>query len=105
MAYQSQSDHRWMPPMDAFETDSAYTVCLEIPGVNKRDLRLSFQDDTLTISGERQREQDAPNMAFLRMEIDYGEFRREVRFPEKIQREAVKASYQEGFLKVVLPKS
>jgi len=104
MAYQGQADHRWTPPMDVFETDKTYEVQLEIPGVRKQDLKLSFQDNTLTLSGVRLREQNNTKLAFLRMEIEHGEFRREVRFSEKVVREKIKASYREGLLKVVLPK-
>lgn len=95
---------RWTPPMDVVETEREYVVRVEIPGVRKEDLRLSLRDNTLTVAGERREDVLGPKVAYLNMEIGYGEFRREVRFPQEVRREAVRAEYREGFLKVVLPK-
>lgn len=104
MTFQPEGDEQWIPPMDVYETPSEYVVRLEAPGMRKRDLRLGFRDNTLTITGKRNTDAAETKMKFLRMEIEYGEFRREVHFSEKIKRKAVQAHYQEGFLKVVLPK-
>ncbi len=104
MNFQVEGDEHWKPPMDVYETPSEYVVRLEVPGMRKRDLRLGFRDNTLTVTGERHPDESDTKMKFLRMEIEYGEFRREIHFPDKVKREAVQAHYQEGFLKVVLPK-
>ena len=95
---------QWVPPMNVYETKAKYVVRLEIPGVRKQDLRLGFRDNTLTICGQRAEEMPAGSLSYLHMEIEHGEFRREIRFAHDIQREVVQAQYQEGFLKVVLPK-
>jgi len=104
MAFTEKAEFQWYPPMDVVDTGPAYVVRLEVPGMRKKDLRLGFRDNTLTIRGERRREDEADNMSFLRMEMEYGEFHREIQFQQDIQREAVQAHYQEGILKVVLPK-
>lgn len=95
---------RWVPPMNVYETKAEYVVRLEIPGVRKQDLRLGFGDNTLTVCGHRAEELPAGPLSYLHMEIEHGEFRREIRFAHEVQRDAVQAQYQEGFLKVVLPK-
>ncbi len=95
---------RWAPSMDVFETEREYVVKLEVPGVRKQDLKVGFRDNTLTVAGERREDDPGAKVSFLRMEIGYGEFRREIRFHHTVDREGVKAHYNEGFLKVVLPK-
>ncbi len=104
LAVAGQGDEQWIPPMDVYETESDYVVRLEIPGVRKQDLRLGFRDNTLTVCGKRNSKDRETKVTYLRMEIEDGEFRREIPFPERIHRDAVQAHYQEGILKVVLPK-
>lgn len=95
---------QWVPSMNVYETKAEYVVRLEIPGVRKQDLRLGFGDNTLTVCGQRSEELPPGPLTYLHMEIEHGEFRREIRFAHEVKREAVWAKYQEGFLKVVLPK-
>lgn len=95
---------RYTPPMDVCETQAAYVVRIEVPGIDKEDLKLGFRDNTLTVRGERRRDDPSANLSFLRMEIEYGEFHREIEFSKPVDRSAVRAHYQDGFLKVVLPK-
>lgn len=94
----------WVPPMNVYETQAEYVVRLEVPGVRKQDLKLGFRDNTLTVCGQRAEDLPSGPLSYLQMEIEHGEFRREIRFAHEIKREAVQALYQEGFLKVVLPK-
>ena len=98
------SASRWAPAMDVVETAAAYVVRIEVAGIDKDELKLGFGDNTLTVRGERRRDDPGANLSFLRMEIEYGEFHREVEFPKPVDRGAVRAHYQNGFLKVVLPK-
>lgn len=104
VAFTEHAASQWYPPMDVVDAGTAYVVRLEVPGMRKDDFRLGFRDNTLTIRGERRREDEAERMSFLRMEMEYGEFHREVQFQQTVKREAVQAHYQEGILKVVLPK-
>lgn len=97
-------EEQWIPPMDILETQSAYLVHLEVPGARKQDLRLGFRDNTLTIWGKRHNDEQDTTISFLQMEIEYGEFHREIHFPHQVSREQTKAHYKNGVLKVVLPK-
>jgi HSP20 family protein len=88
---------------DIRETDGAYVVEAEIPGVRKEDIKLDLDDDTLTISVERKLENKEEKDNYLRMERRYGSFSRAF-YVDNIKHEDVKAEYADGILKVTLPK-
>jgi HSP20 family protein len=92
----------WQPPMDLYENDTAFFVRVEVAGMQEEDFILELNDRALSIRGARA---DVPERrAFHQMEIRFGEFNLEVELPGAVIPEAVKATYQNGFLQVVLPK-
>ncbi|MGA7594271.1 MAG: Hsp20/alpha crystallin family protein [Gallionella sp.] len=95
----------WAPSVDITETDAAYLIQGEIPGVNKEDVRINIEDGLLTISGERKQEKEEKNRKFHRIERAYGSFMRSFRLPDNIDEEAVKAEFKDGMLNVSLPKT
>ena len=95
----------WMPSVDISETDSAYLIKGEIPGVNKDDVKVTIQDGMLTIQGERKQEKEEKNKKFHRVECSYGSFMRSFRVPDDADESAVKAEFKDGMLNVTLPKS
>ena len=78
-------------------------MVVELPGLKKEEIEISLHDDTLTISGERRRE-ESNEQEFL-TERSYGKFQRSFILPTAIDAEKVKASYKDGLLQVVLPKA
>lgn len=94
----------WSPPMDVYETEEAYVVVLEIAGVRREAIHIGFLHDMLTVSGERCDEAKPESARYSQLEINYGPFQKELRFPSPIRRAAISAHYRDGFLKVVLPK-
>jgi HSP20 family protein len=94
----------WSPPTDIYETDQVYVVIMEVAGVARETMRISFLHDMLTVTGERSDETRPEPVRYSQMEINYGPFQKEIHFPNRIDRSAISAHYREGFLKVVLPK-
>jgi len=92
----------WRPPTDVFETDDAYVVRVEIAGMREEDFSIELDGRILTIRGTRP---DVPERrAYHQMEIRFGEFGTEVELPGPVVADQVKAHYQDGFLRAVLPK-
>jgi HSP20 family protein len=93
----------WSPAIDVYQDKDQFTVIAEVPGMKKEDLVLSLHNGVLTISGERKREQKS-EQGFT-SERYVGRFQRSVTLPASVDANQVKASYEDGLLKVILPKS
>jgi HSP20 family protein len=95
----------WMPSVDISETDGAYLVKGEIPGVKKEDVNVTIQDGMLTVQGERKREKEEKGKKFHRVECSYGSFVRSFRVPDDADENKVKAEFKDGMINITLPKS
>ena len=95
----------WAPSVDISETDSAYLIKGEIPGVKKEDVKVTIQDGMLTIQGERKQEKEEKGKKFHRIERSYGSFVRSFRVPGDADENSVKAEFKDGMLNVTLAKS
>jgi HSP20 family protein len=93
----------WSPAIDVYQDKDQFTVVAEVPGMKKEELNLSLHNGVLTISGERKREEKSEQG--FRSERFVGRFQRSVTLPASVDPSKVKANYQDGLLKVVLPKS
>ncbi len=92
------------PPIDIRETDDAYIVEADVPGMKKEDVHIEVNDDVLTIKGERKSEHEEKRDDYHRIERQHGSFRRTVTIPGGFQYDAVKAKFKDGVLRVTLPK-
>jgi HSP20 family protein len=72
----------WSPSADISETDAAYLIKAEIPGVKKEDVKVTIQDGMLTMQGERKMEKEEKGKKFHRIERSYGNFVRSFRLPD-----------------------
>jgi HSP20 family protein len=95
----------WSPTADISETDNAYLIRAEIPGVKKEDVKVSIQDDMLTMQGERKMEKEEKGKKFHRIERSYGNFVRSFRLPDDADENAVNAEFKDGMLNVLVAKS
>src|SRR5438445_2934298 len=95
----------WAPLVDIVEDDNEYLIKAELPEVKKEDVKVTVQDDVLTISGERILEKEEKGGKYHRMERAYGSFARSFTLPEDAGGEKVAAEVQDGVLKVHLPQS
>jgi len=95
---------QWAPPVDIKETDDALLVQAELPGIEKKDVRLEVKDGVLTLSGERRYEKDVKEENVHRVERAYGQFSRSFSLPRNVDADKVEATMKDGILKVTLPK-
>lgn len=93
----------WSPPTDVFETDDAVVVRVEVAGMKNAEFSISLDEQILTIQGVRS---DQPKRrAYHQMEIHFGEFRSQVGLHWIVDAESIEAEYDDGFLRLVLPKA
>ncbi|MCD6413985.1 MAG: Hsp20/alpha crystallin family protein [Elusimicrobia bacterium] len=98
-------DSFWAPAVDVYDKKDRIIVKAELPGVDKKDVKITVDDDILTISGETKREEEVKEKDYYCSERIYGSFSRSVTLPVAVERDKVKASYKNGVLTIDLPKS
>jgi HSP20 family molecular chaperone IbpA len=94
----------WRPPTDVFETEGAFVVKVELPGMRDAEIEVTLDDSGLRISGVRPEQRDTPLKSYHQMGINYGPFELEVFLARPFDQERVTAQYDDGFLIVELPK-
>lgn len=90
--------------VNVVETDSAYEIEAELPGLDQKDIELKVSDGVLTLSGERKAEQEQKKKDYHLMERSYGSFRRSFTLPDNIVEDKIDARFANGVLTVTLPK-
>jgi HSP20 family protein len=95
----------WLPSVDVSETKNDLVVKAELPGMDPKDIDISLSDGLLTIKGEKKQEKEEKEENYHFIERSYGSFTRSVQLPKEVKHEKISASYRNGVLKVVLPKS
>ncbi|MBI2433092.1 MAG: Hsp20/alpha crystallin family protein [Candidatus Hydrogenedentes bacterium] len=99
-----QAGVAWSPAVDLHESDDAYTLEADLPGLTKNDIHLSIADDVVTLKGERSQKSEKKAEGYHRVERIYGSFQRSFRIPGGIDASKVEANFEHGVLKVTLPK-
>lgn len=94
----------FIPAVDIYETDQEVTVIAEMPGVTARGIEVTLEDDVLTIKGRKEAEEH-PNARVLLQEYESGNYQRRFTVSETIDQDKIRASLNNGLLKVVLPKT
>ncbi len=92
----------WAPSVDVIETEDAYLLFVELPGVRKEDIQLNVRDRRLELTGRRQ--PLGENRNFLRMERSYGPFRRAFELSAPVDTENIAADFEAGILRIHVPK-
>jgi HSP20 family protein len=93
------------PLLDVREDEEKYTIGIEIPGVEKKDLKISVKKEKLVIQGEKKEEKKREEESYLRVERSYGNFMRSVSLPTEVDQSKITAKYNNGVLKIILPKT
>ena len=93
------------PSVDIYEEGDNVIVKAEVPGLEKEHLDIRLTGDTLTISGEKKTEEKVEKKDFYRLERSSGSFSRTLRLPAEVQTDKAKASFKNGVLEIVLPKT
>ena len=94
----------WSPSVDIFENDNELIVKAELPGMELKDIEVTFESNVLTIKGERRFEHETKKEDYHRVEREYGSFSRSFALPTYVDEARVKADYKNGMLSIVLPK-
>ena len=95
-----------IPAVDVAETDTAYQVKAELPGIRKEDLDVTVDDGVLTIKAEHNDNQEqTENGQLIRQERSYGKFVRSLRLGANVDEETITAEYRDGVLHITLPKA
>ena len=95
----------WLPPCDVFEDKDAIKIVAEIPGVTAEDVKISLENNLLTLRGEKKQQAEEKNERVHRYERSYGVFERTFSLPTTVDPEQIDAQYANGVLTVTIPKA
>jgi HSP20 family protein len=94
----------WTPAVDIAENENELILTADLPGMTMENVDIKIEDGTLTLSGKREFEKKEEKGGYHRIERSYGAFQRAFSLPDSVEAEKVTAAYENGVLKVVLPK-
>lgn len=92
------------PEVNISESDEAYHLEFDLPGVNKDDLDVTFEKGRLILRGERRSQKEEKGQRFRRVEKRYGSFERTLSLPDNIDSESIQARFENGVLELTIPK-
>ena len=94
----------WRPSLDIYELADRIVVLVELPGVEKEHVRVTFDQGILNIEGERPDPAPGGTVQRHQIEIDYGRFRRRIRLGIPVKSSEIEAGLNDGYLRVEIPK-
>lgn len=94
-----------MPVIDVEEKEQEFMVTAEIPGMQKKDIKISFENNYLTLSGEKKDIRETKESNFYHRERTYGKFSRSIPIPVGVMLDKIEAEYEQGVLTVKIPKT
>jgi HSP20 family protein len=94
----------WNPAVDLYEKDDHFMIKAELPGVDKKDIKIDLQDRLLTLSGERTYDNEVKEENCYRRERSYGKFQRVFTLPADVDSDKIKAEFKDGLLQIEVPK-
>ncbi|MFA6468840.1 MAG: Hsp20/alpha crystallin family protein [Bacteroidota bacterium] len=95
----------WNPAVDIIENNDNYVLKAELPGMNKDDVKITLENNVLTIRGEKKNEMETKGENFHRVERSYGSFERNFTMPGTIKVNDIDAQYKDGVLTLMMPKA
>lgn len=102
---QEDMDIGWSPRLDISETENRLEITADLPGMEKKDIQVSLEDNLLTIKGEKKEEKESKDKRYHTIERRSGSFYRAVRLPTAVEKDKVEAAFKDGVLTLRLPKS
>lgn len=94
-----------VPSLEIHEDENQYTLGIDVPGIDRKNIDISVTGNTLTLKGERNEESKKKEKGYFYTERRYGSFQRSVQLPSEVDSEKIVANYKDGVLEVVIPKS
>lgn len=102
---EADMDIGWSPRLDVSETDKGLEIVADLPGMDKKDISVSLEDNLLTIKGEKKEEKESKDKHYHTIERRSGSFYRAIRLPVEVEKDKVEAAFKDGVLTLRLPKS
>jgi len=93
-----------LPKVNVLETEKSFVIELAAPGMSKEDLKVNVEKEVLVLSSEKKTEAEVKEKSYLKKEFSYAGFKRSFNLPENVDTSAIKANYENGILKIELPK-
>jgi HSP20 family protein len=93
------------PSVNISEDSKDYLISVAVPGLKKEDFKIDVEGNVLTISSEKKEEKEEKDEKYSRKEYNYSSFSRSFTMPEGVNKEKIEATYENGILELVLPKS
>jgi len=93
------------PAVDVTETDKAFEITAELPGLDEKNVEVKFADGVLTIKGEKQEDKEEKQKDYYLRERSYGSFQRSFQIPDGVDTDKIEANFKNGVLTVALPKT
>jgi len=103
--YRDSAAAAWVPVVDIFEEADSIRITAEVPGVKPEDVKLSIENNVLTIHGSKQQVAEERTTKVHRYERTYGAFERSFSLPTTVDPNNIKATYEHGVLTITLPKA
>lgn len=103
-AFRASGDYDFMPRVDIVDEKDTVKINVELPGMKKDDIKVTVDENVLTISGEHKHESEEKDKNYIRSERCYGSFSRSFTLPDDVNSEKIKADYKDGILTVGLTK-
>jgi HSP20 family protein len=100
----SEQSFEWAPSVDISETGKEYLIRATLPAVKNEDVKVTFEDGMLTLSGERRQQQEQKDEKFHKVENFYGTFSRSFALPDAIDSTAIRAESKDGIVTIHVPK-
>ena len=104
-ALERDTELTWNPRVDIHETEKEIVLDFELPGIDKKDIKVELKDNILSISGERKQDKEIENYERHRIERYYGKYERIFTIPDTVQTDKLSAEYKDGILTLNLPKT
>lgn len=99
------TNERFLPSIDIAETEKAFEIKAQLPGITKDDINIDLENGRLTISGERKLENEDNNKKYHRVETQYGSFTRSFQLPDSIDQDSIAANFENGVLNITIEKN
>jgi HSP20 family protein len=93
-----------MPAVDVVESEKAYEITADLPGIDEKNIEVKVADGVMTIKGEKQEEKEEKKKDYHLQERSFGSFQRSFELPENVDPDKIEASFKKGVLTVTLPK-
>jgi HSP20 family protein len=103
--FPTRMESDWFKPtLDVAADDQAYTITVELPGVDKKDVRVEVSGDALVIRGDKKREHEEKGKDYHRVERSYGTFQRTLALPDDADPDGIEAAFKDGLMTVTVPR-